>query len=359
MVGGGPAGSRRRRRRAARARPGSRVLILDRSEFPRDKPCGDGIAAGVLDRLAGLGVDPGALTGGRRADPPPGAASPAAAPRSAGSCGVRCSRSRAPCSTTGCSRAVVDARCRRWPGTPCGPSRSAAGTVVLDGAVPRTGGRRRRRRRVGGAAGARRARQSAAGDGRRRPRVRPAGPRPARHTGARPVGAPLARVRLGLPDRRRARESWATGSWSAAGRPAPICCARWPQLLPAAAPDRAHGARPPAARCRRPAPDPVGPRTAGGRRTVPDQPAHRRGDLHRRRVRASWPAAPPCAAPARARATGAGCAGNWARTCGTPPSCARGSAGGRRCSSACCVAERGRTGAVRRPRRVRPARRPD
>ncbi len=63
MVGGGPAGSAAAAA-ALRARPGSRVLILDRSEFPRDKPCGDGIAAGVLERLAGLGVDPAGLTAG-------------------------------------------------------------------------------------------------------------------------------------------------------------------------------------------------------------------------------------------------------------------------------------------------------
>ncbi len=63
VVGGGPAGSAAAAA-ALRARPGMRVLILDRSAFPRDKPCGDGIAAGVLDRLAGLGMDPGALTAG-------------------------------------------------------------------------------------------------------------------------------------------------------------------------------------------------------------------------------------------------------------------------------------------------------
>jgi flavin-dependent dehydrogenase len=32
------------------------VLLLDRADFPRDKPCGDGIAAHTLDVLAGLGV---------------------------------------------------------------------------------------------------------------------------------------------------------------------------------------------------------------------------------------------------------------------------------------------------------------
>ena len=32
------------------------MLLLDRADFPRDKPCGDGIAAEAVDVLAGLGV---------------------------------------------------------------------------------------------------------------------------------------------------------------------------------------------------------------------------------------------------------------------------------------------------------------
>lgn len=55
VVGGGPAGSAAAL--AARIRrPDARVLLLDRAEFPRDKACGDGIAAHGRDELAKLGV---------------------------------------------------------------------------------------------------------------------------------------------------------------------------------------------------------------------------------------------------------------------------------------------------------------
>jgi flavin-dependent dehydrogenase len=47
-----------------RARPDADVLVLDRSAFPRDKVCGDGIAPEALDVLAGLGIDVPALTAG-------------------------------------------------------------------------------------------------------------------------------------------------------------------------------------------------------------------------------------------------------------------------------------------------------
>ena len=36
--------------------PRLRVLLLDRSDFPRDKSCGDGIAPHVLDALAQVGA---------------------------------------------------------------------------------------------------------------------------------------------------------------------------------------------------------------------------------------------------------------------------------------------------------------
>lgn len=55
VVGAGPAGSAAALA-ALRARPGARVLLLDRAEFPRDKSCGDGIAPHALDELARLGV---------------------------------------------------------------------------------------------------------------------------------------------------------------------------------------------------------------------------------------------------------------------------------------------------------------
>jgi geranylgeranyl reductase family protein len=63
VVGGGPAGATAALA-ARRADPGASVLVLDRAAFPRDKVCGDGIAPEALDVLAGLGVDPGALTEG-------------------------------------------------------------------------------------------------------------------------------------------------------------------------------------------------------------------------------------------------------------------------------------------------------
>ncbi len=55
VVGAGPAGSAAALG-ALTSRPGTRVLMLDRSGFPRDKACGDGIAPHVLDVLAGVGV---------------------------------------------------------------------------------------------------------------------------------------------------------------------------------------------------------------------------------------------------------------------------------------------------------------
>src|SRR4051812_21445104 len=53
VVGAGPAGSAAA---LAARRAGASVLLLDRSDFPRDKPCGDGIAAEALDVLEYLGV---------------------------------------------------------------------------------------------------------------------------------------------------------------------------------------------------------------------------------------------------------------------------------------------------------------
>lgn len=55
VVGAGPAGATAALA-ARRHRPGARVLLLDRADFPRDKACGDGVAPHVLDVLAGLGV---------------------------------------------------------------------------------------------------------------------------------------------------------------------------------------------------------------------------------------------------------------------------------------------------------------
>ncbi|GAA2413604.1 NAD(P)/FAD-dependent oxidoreductase [Nonomuraea africana] len=59
VVGGGPAGAAAALR-AKQLRPGAAVLLLDRDDFPRDKACGDGIAAHGRDELALLGL-PGLL----------------------------------------------------------------------------------------------------------------------------------------------------------------------------------------------------------------------------------------------------------------------------------------------------------
>ncbi|MEO6881425.1 MAG: geranylgeranyl reductase family protein [Mycobacteriaceae bacterium] len=61
VVGSGPAGCAAA---LAARRAGAQVLLVDRAEFPRDKVCGDGVAAQALDVLAVLGVDVDALVAG-------------------------------------------------------------------------------------------------------------------------------------------------------------------------------------------------------------------------------------------------------------------------------------------------------
>ncbi|WP_111765735.1 NAD(P)/FAD-dependent oxidoreductase [Nakamurella deserti] len=63
IIGGGPAGTSAAAA-ALTADPGLRVLIVDRQDFPRDKVCGDGIAAEALDGLAALGFDLDAVLDG-------------------------------------------------------------------------------------------------------------------------------------------------------------------------------------------------------------------------------------------------------------------------------------------------------
>jgi geranylgeranyl reductase family protein len=55
VVGAGPAGAATAIGALA-AEPALRVLLLDRAGFPRDKPCGDGVAPHVLDLLSTVGV---------------------------------------------------------------------------------------------------------------------------------------------------------------------------------------------------------------------------------------------------------------------------------------------------------------
>ncbi|MFI6291417.1 NAD(P)/FAD-dependent oxidoreductase [Nonomuraea sp. NPDC050790] len=59
VVGGGPAGAAAALR-AKQLRPEADVLLVDRDDFPRDKACGDGIAAHGRDELDLLGL-PGLL----------------------------------------------------------------------------------------------------------------------------------------------------------------------------------------------------------------------------------------------------------------------------------------------------------
>jgi geranylgeranyl reductase family protein len=55
VVGAGPAGAATALG-ALRVDPGLKVALLDRSDFPRDKSCGDGIAPHILDLLEDAGV---------------------------------------------------------------------------------------------------------------------------------------------------------------------------------------------------------------------------------------------------------------------------------------------------------------
>ena len=53
VVGGGPSGS------AAAwqaAQTGAHVVVLDKAEFPRDKPCGDGLTARAVSYLQKMGL---------------------------------------------------------------------------------------------------------------------------------------------------------------------------------------------------------------------------------------------------------------------------------------------------------------
>lgn len=59
VVGAGPAGCAAA---ITLARGGRRVALLDRARFPRDKCCGDGLTAGALRRLRGLGLEAGAVS---------------------------------------------------------------------------------------------------------------------------------------------------------------------------------------------------------------------------------------------------------------------------------------------------------
>ena len=234
VVGGGPAGSAAALA-AKRRRPDARVLLLDRADFPRDKACGDGIAAHGRDELAALGrAGPhrrlhaddqavGGLPRRRRRLGDRGPAQPRGAAqglrRPAGRRRPRAGASR--CAGTGSGRSPRPAAW--WTSTGSGPARSSAadgaGSTVRrllgDADRPREAHRDRRAR----------VRRPAAGQraGRRRPVHRDA-------------EAGLAGVRVVVPDRRRHREhrlrhdaaaaarGRAPGQGGAARPAAPRCC---------------------------------------------------------------------------------------------------------------------------------------
>ena len=63
VVGAGPAGVAAA---VTLARAGRAVALVDKARFPRDKICGDGLTAGALRLLEGLGLDPGAVASWQR-----------------------------------------------------------------------------------------------------------------------------------------------------------------------------------------------------------------------------------------------------------------------------------------------------
>jgi len=58
VVGAGPAGCSAA---IEAARAGREVLLVDKARFPRDKCCGDGLTAGALRQLQGMGLEPSSL----------------------------------------------------------------------------------------------------------------------------------------------------------------------------------------------------------------------------------------------------------------------------------------------------------
>ena len=193
VVGAGPAGSA-----AALARPAgrSRVLLLDRADFPRDKPCGDGIAAHALDVLAELGVtdavDGYAPLPALRLVGPGGGAVARALPRPAYTVPRRVFDARLVAAAVAAGAELRRHTVRRVElrGRPGGARRG----VVR----PRGGGRGRRR--FGGPPGARPPGEPGPPPGAGHPGLRPGAARPAR-AAHRHLGAALAGVRLVLPDR--------------------------------------------------------------------------------------------------------------------------------------------------------------
>jgi geranylgeranyl reductase family protein len=65
VVGAGPAGAAAA---VTLARAGHDVVVVDKARFPRDKICGDGLTAGALRLLEGLGLEPDTVPSWQRVD---------------------------------------------------------------------------------------------------------------------------------------------------------------------------------------------------------------------------------------------------------------------------------------------------
>jgi len=55
IIGAGPAGSSAAAH-VKRLQPDARVVVLDKAEFPRDKPCGDGLGPHAVSEIVSLGA---------------------------------------------------------------------------------------------------------------------------------------------------------------------------------------------------------------------------------------------------------------------------------------------------------------
>ena len=120
VVGAGPAGATAALA-ALHADPSLRVLLLDRSDFPRDKSCGDGIAPHCFDEAR---LDRRHRRRGRLDPADPARARPRRRSRSPGRWPGRCTSSRARSSTPGWSSARSTAA-RRSAESGSSPSRSS------------------------------------------------------------------------------------------------------------------------------------------------------------------------------------------------------------------------------------------
>ena len=312
VVGAGPAGTAAALR-VLRERPGSRVVLLDAATFPRDKCCGDGIAAEVFDLLAALGV-PDATD---LAPPVPRLRLRTPNGRTVDRA---CRRPSRVIPRAVFDAALVDAAVARGAELRHHRVRTlqvAPDRVVLDGeiearAVVGADGANSTVRRLLGAPAARPSATAVAIRG-----YSPASTDPAcadHRVRARAVPG----VCVGVPARERADERRVRRVRQARQRNPPAVPRRAARAPPGPAPGPGHGARaPPAALPRAPLP-PRRPGAAGRRRRRERQPADRRGDLRRRRVRGAGRAG-RAARRGRGRGrTGRRCAGRSGATAATP-----------------------------------------